>query len=145
MTQPDSDVIITRVTQTSMACPAQWDAWDDEGNYYYLRFRGGCGQMRQYTTADWVDVDYIANWKSDIPVPKQNPAFVREIAFFERVIPDDPDWMYDGDISLEEFAQRAGFTLALESHTSFGHHIRDELVTRGLVFLLDDEGKGNEE
>jgi|SRR5277367_554497 len=131
MIQPRSNIIITRAVQTSIACPSQWDLYDADDNYYYARFRHGCGSLRQYTTSDWVDAP--------------ESALVGHVASFQREIPDDPDWVYDGDISLEEFAQRAGFTLALESYTSFGDHVRDELVTNGLLFLLSDEEKGNRE
>lgn len=34
---------IVKAHQTCYACPSQWDAWDEEGNYWYLRFRHGYG------------------------------------------------------------------------------------------------------
>ena len=34
-------IIITRIIKTCIACPTQWDAWDIEGSYYYIRFRFG--------------------------------------------------------------------------------------------------------
>ncbi|MCB0485997.1 MAG: hypothetical protein KDC47_07370 [Flavobacteriaceae bacterium] len=37
----DDKIKLTKITKTSFACPAQWDAWDEEGNYYYFRFRHG--------------------------------------------------------------------------------------------------------
>lgn len=30
---------ITKIIQTSMACPSQFDMWDENGNYYYVRYR----------------------------------------------------------------------------------------------------------
>ena len=36
---------LVKVIETCMACPSQWDAWDAEGNYYYLRFRFGRGSV----------------------------------------------------------------------------------------------------
>lgn len=36
---------LTRVVQTCWGCPSQWDAWDSEGTYYYLRFRFGHGTV----------------------------------------------------------------------------------------------------
>src|SRR5437870_4567412 len=41
---------LVRAVQISVACPAQWDAWDAEGNYYYLRYRSGCGRIERYET-----------------------------------------------------------------------------------------------
>jgi hypothetical protein len=34
-------VNIERLEQTSFACPSQWDAWDENGTYYYIRYRWG--------------------------------------------------------------------------------------------------------
>lgn len=34
---------IVKAHQTSWGCPSQWDTWDEEGNYWYLRFRFGHG------------------------------------------------------------------------------------------------------
>jgi hypothetical protein len=30
---------IVKVDQTCGACPSQWDMWDAEDNYYYVRYR----------------------------------------------------------------------------------------------------------
>jgi len=32
---------IVRAERTCFACPSQWDMWDDQGNYIYVRFRHG--------------------------------------------------------------------------------------------------------
>ncbi len=32
---------ITRIEQTCVACPSQWDMWDDNNLYYYVRYRWG--------------------------------------------------------------------------------------------------------
>lgn len=34
---------IIKYVQTCSACPAQWDAWDEDGDYWYFRFRFGYG------------------------------------------------------------------------------------------------------
>lgn len=34
---------IIKAEQTCFACPSQWDAWDEDGDYWYLRFRYGYG------------------------------------------------------------------------------------------------------
>lgn len=36
-------VTLVRAVQTGFACPSQWDAWDADGGYYYLRYRWGHG------------------------------------------------------------------------------------------------------
>jgi hypothetical protein len=38
-------IALKRVVQTCCACPSQWDAWDAEGRYYYLRYRSGIGTV----------------------------------------------------------------------------------------------------
>lgn len=45
-------VTITRAVCTCLACPSQWDAWDEQGNYYYLRYRNGHGTMRKYRSQE---------------------------------------------------------------------------------------------
>jgi hypothetical protein len=116
---------LTRVTQTSIACPAQWDAWDEAGNYYYLRYRHGYGAVRQYATPDWVTAD--------------EDQLIRHVASFEH-----GDGL-DGSISLEEFCARAGIALAPDVvRTGFGDHLRDELVTEhGWTFLLKGQEAGS--
>lgn len=80
--RPRPIVTITRAVQTCAACPAQWDAWDQDGRYLYLRYRNGHGTAR------------------------------REDAACELVAEFSTGDSYDGVISLEDFARRAGFQLA---------------------------------
>jgi hypothetical protein len=35
------DVRFTKLEQTCSACPSQWDARDEHGGYYYIRYRWG--------------------------------------------------------------------------------------------------------
>lgn len=32
---------IIKWEQTCSACPSQWDAWSEKGDYYYIRYRWG--------------------------------------------------------------------------------------------------------
>ena len=110
-------VTLVRVTQTSSGCPAQWDGWDEEGRYYYLRYRYGTGEVRQYRTPDW------SRTRKD--------ELIRVVATFEHGHP------LDGVISLEEFAEHAGIKVAPGAAlTGFWEHVRDELVMRGMTQLL---------
>lgn len=36
---------LVKVAETCGGCPSQWDAWDEDGDYYYLRFRFGQGTV----------------------------------------------------------------------------------------------------
>lgn len=53
---------IVRAIQTCWACPAQWDAWDETGRYWYFRFRSGqgsaeceTGERRYFSEGDGLD------------------------------------------------------------------------------------------
>lgn len=82
-------IVIVRTFQTCRACPSQWDAWDDEGNYWYLRYRHGRGTAETQPSPDW------SQWSDKPP----------EIAF-------KTDYGHlDGYIGLDEFAARAGILL----------------------------------
>lgn len=84
-------VVLTKTEQTCWACPSQWDGWDAEGNYYYLRYRWGVGTVDAYPNAD------SDTWRS---------APDGRIAHFKWG--DD----LDGVISLEDFVALAGLELA---------------------------------
>jgi hypothetical protein len=116
---------IVRAVQTSVACPAQWDAWDDAGNYYYLRYRHGHGSVRRYATPGWWS-DFAAD---------QLIGTVAEFDF------GDP---LDGSVSLAEFAVLAGVALADDlDETPFGRHVPGELAasTDDLVLRAVLEGQ----
>jgi hypothetical protein len=45
-------VKIVKAILTCSDCPSQWDAWDSEGNYWYLRYRFGHGKAVQFDNPD---------------------------------------------------------------------------------------------
>lgn len=117
-----------------MACPSQWDAWDTKGNYYYLRYRHGYGEVRQYKTANWVD----APWKENVDETepgwsiRANTEYIRTVTEFQH---GDP---LDGWIELPEFCQLAGIELAENlMNTNFGDYLRDALIMEGVIGLAD--------
>ncbi|MDH6116891.1 hypothetical protein ABH930_000310 [Kitasatospora sp. GAS204A] len=86
-----TDMTIVRAVQTCLACPSQWDAWTDTGQYLYLRYRWGTGTAEAFPSPDvdtWPDTDAT-------------------IAEF------DTGRDLDGTISLTEFCAQAGLTLEL--------------------------------
>lgn len=85
-------ITITRAVQTCWACPSQWDAWDAEGRYYYLRYRGGHGSATRYATEDF--------WKH----PHDRGERIASFSYGHPL---------EGSITLEKFAELAGITLAL--------------------------------
>jgi hypothetical protein len=129
---------IVRAVQTAIACPTQWDLWDDKDNYYYARYRHGCGELTQYKTENWVGAPSKPEEEIDQTIPgwikRANTEFIRKVADFEY-----GDGL-DGFIDLEKFAELAGIQLADDLvNTSFGEHFRDQLVTEaGMTFLLED-------
>lgn len=84
-------ITIVRAVRTCRACPAQWDAWDADGQYYYLRFRFGHGTVEAAASPE----DYMTGTES------------RVVAEFEH-----GDGLL-GEIELTEFAELAGLALAL--------------------------------
>ncbi|MER6064841.1 hypothetical protein ABT167_27440 [Streptomyces sp. NPDC001792] len=48
---------ISRVVQTTCCVPVQWDAWTDEGQYLYLRYRQGVGSVTPYPSNDYTTWD----------------------------------------------------------------------------------------
>jgi hypothetical protein len=85
---------IVKAVQTCHACPSQWDAWTDTGQYLYLRFRYGYGSVESQPGPD------VDTWS-------HQPTLV---ASFQ----DEDGWA--GEISLEEFCERAGLTLKGDDH-----------------------------
>lgn len=54
--RPTDGVRIAKLKQTCTACPSQWDAWGDDGSYYYVRFRWGCLEVDHAASQDeWWD------------------------------------------------------------------------------------------
>lgn len=79
-------VTLVRVEQTCSARPSQWDAWDTEGNCWYLRYRWGRGSVQNW------DDEYIPDREFDLTATRGE---------------------YDGTITLEEFCELAGLRLNL--------------------------------
>ncbi len=120
-----TDLTITKAVQTCMACPSQWDTWDAEGNYYYLRYRSGCGSVDQYENENWVDAPWVDNPDQTQPgwIRRANTAYIRTVAEFQYGHP------LDGSITLEEFAAHAGITLAPGlDRTGFWRNIKNQLT-----------------
>lgn len=45
---------IVKMHELCFACPSSWEGWDDEGTYYYFRFRWGFLRVdRAPTEGDW--------------------------------------------------------------------------------------------
>ena len=88
---------LVKVVQTCSACPSQWNAWDANGRYYYLRYRSGIGTVDTYDDPDW------ETWE-DFPDGK-----VARFEFGDNL---------DGSITLEEFCEQAGLELAPDADVS---------------------------
>lgn len=86
-----TEVIIVKAVETCPACPSQWDAWDLDGHYWYLRYRHGRGTAERQPDPD------IATWVDRAPA----------VAFDGLAA-----GMADGWIELADFARLAGLTIA---------------------------------
>lgn len=108
------DIALVRVVCTCDCVPAQWDAWDANGQYYYLRYRFGRGTVDTYDTPD--STSWLAAPEGDVA------------AFCDA---DDP---WRGDIELDEFLQRTGLQLApgavvvsYDEYVALAHQTADDL------------------
>lgn len=82
---------IVRAVRTCTACPSQWNAWTNTGQYLYLRYRSGIGTVDTYDNPD------SATWTT-VPDGK--------VARF------DIEDRSDSEIDLNDFCERADLTLA---------------------------------
>lgn len=85
-------ITLARVVETCPSVPTQWDAWDTNGQYHYLRYRFGRGTVDTYDDPDPDTWDVI---------PDGYTAHFR-----------DEDEPLKGEIGLDEFLRRAGLQLA---------------------------------
>ena len=85
-----SEVILTRIVETCSACPSQWDAWDLDGNYWYLRYRHSSGRAWRYPSPD------VDTWNDEEPRMSFNT---------------EGENVADGWIGLEEFCRRTGLNI----------------------------------
>jgi len=80
--------------------PSQWEAEDEAGRYYYLRYRHGYGTIKRAENADAYDV---AEWDSE----SGRWIGIETLATFEH----GDEW--DGWIELDEFCRLAGIRIEL--------------------------------
>ncbi len=71
--QADGSITIVKAVQTCVACPSQWDAWDAEGRFYYLRHRHGRGSVDTFDSPDpttWgtEPLGSIAHFRGELPM-----------------------------------------------------------------------------
>jgi Domain of unknown function (DUF397) len=123
---PQDDVVLVKVIQTGMACPSQWDAWDADGRYYYLRFRHGCGTVESAPTQElWRDECV------EMPVSEEWPYGGWSwpgTDFLSRFDFETGEGL-DGVISLEEFCERSGVKLADSvDRTAYWRNMANELT-----------------
>lgn len=85
----------TRTEQTCYGCPSQWDAWDADGNQYYLRFRWGVGTLSLRGRMVDGEMQHLERGEQIVSFQAGDP--------------------YSGVISLEEFLARARAALNEES------------------------------
>lgn len=104
----DGSIVIVKAVQTCIACPSQWDAWDANGQYYYLRWRNSRGSVdafddKEPSTWGTAPLGTIAHWRGDLP------------------------WK-DGE--LQAFCDRAGLTLAPDADVTTYQEYMEEYVDR---------------
>lgn len=85
----------TRTEQTCYGCPSQWDAWDADGNQYYLRFRWGVGTLSLRGRMVDGEMQHLERGEQIVSFQAGDP--------------------YSGIISLDEFLDRARAALNEEN------------------------------
>ncbi len=107
-------ITLVRAIRTSIACPAQWDAWDADGQYYYLRFRHGYGSA---STAASPEAFMAAEWDEQA----KRWIGVEQVASFET----EDEFAVN---TLEKFAQLAAIQLSPDLDTTgFWRNIHNQL------------------
>lgn len=125
----DPPLTLVRAVQTSIACPSQWDAWDAEGNYYYLRYRSGCGSIDRL----WDLQVHFESYEDSETGEERYRRAGEQIASFEYGHP------LDGCIELAEFCELTGVKLAEDADvTGFGRYLAEAMVDA--LSEVDPEG-----
>lgn len=117
-------ITVVRAIQTSHACPSQWDVWDADGKYYYLRYRHGVGTVEHKESPE---SDFFESYEDPETGKTQLRRVTELVAYFEDDLPDDAP---DGYIALEDFAERASISLAADIQTrDFNDYLAFHLAT----------------
>lgn len=100
-------VIIVKALRTSLACPSQWDAWDDQGRYYYCRYRNGCGSVHRAASQEVYEDAY-----ENASLEKTVNGYVwHGLEAIEFVADFEYGDEYDGCMEFEQFCRLADLCL----------------------------------
>lgn len=83
---------IIRIVRTCVACPSQWDGWDEKGNSFYIKYRNGilrvdvnCKETFRKPLSDglhgfmeYEDLKKHLSGFVSLPEQEENPDFVKE-------------------------------------------------------------------
>lgn len=86
-----AEIKLIRVVQEGIAAPSQWNAWDEDGLYYYLRYRHGKGTVHQEPSED------TGTWSYN------NESMVRYFKYGDEL---------DGYLTLKHFAELADIDIS---------------------------------
>jgi hypothetical protein len=121
----NNPVVIVKAEQTSLGFPSQWNAWDTEGRYYYMRYRRGHGTVLRCadpSPSAWTEEEWY------------NP-----VASFDY---GDP---LDGVIAFDVFCEQAGLALApMIEYACFDRYLSG-LVDSVLQAASEDHGTNTQE
>jgi len=133
-------VTLVKAVQTSSACPSQWDAWDANGQYYYLRYRHAHGTVHRYSGPEWSKDDMheelrvleatarATSYKVDEEVSRAAwDAYWKRYNELYLVASFSHGHPLDGYLELPEFCRLAGIELAdTVDFTCYGRHLSRE-------------------
>lgn len=115
--QPKTDlpIHITKIERTGIACPSQWDAWTEDGQYVYIRYRWGNFSITTCDNEDSYFIDgrcvEICNWEGGDAMDgfMTNDEMVERSAgiltFADGVVGPELEWTIDTSL-LGQFVQK---------------------------------------
>lgn len=60
------NIELVDIRKTCRACPSQWDAWDEEGQRYYIRYR--FGKLTVDKVPEDIDVSDFGQWENILDI-----------------------------------------------------------------------------
>lgn len=104
---------IVKMVETCGGCPSQWDGWDDQGVYYYFRYRWGFLRIDKAPKQE--------EWVSGLAVAYGADPGPTETIFGEQI----GDGM-DGIMSYEELDRAVAGFMKLPVTFSYGGYGEEE-------------------
>lgn len=98
--------VIVKAVETCTCAPVQWDLWDAEGRYYYLRYRHGRLTVEEFPSPDvktWNTAGWSIFWQwSDDPCMELED-LKKPLRMWSLEFSPECEYQYQPDIYEEEW------------------------------------------